>query len=136
MANTHKGLSEKRIKYIENRMKGKSKRKSALEAGYSERVADNAKTQIEDQLDPKIKQNIITALDSVGFNEIFIAKQVMEGVQDPDEGRTSKLGYLKFGAELRGLTKDEKQAPSATIIFNIPSEDEVKKTEVELPNEE
>lgn len=83
-------LTPRQRKYLKGLTQGKTKKAAALEAGYSESTADNAKAQIEDHVGEPL---ILEAFKKAGLTEDSIArvcKDAMKASRVVFEGKKVK----------------------------------------------
>jgi len=130
------GVTKRQRAYIRNRLKGMDKQESALKAGYSPSVAHNPKAMIEDRI---VDKSLVKLLDNVGFTDDWIAKEIMEGATDPNEGRPARIAYLKLGVQLKGhlIEKTETTHKAEVIVYELPAEKplEIEGEVIEIPKE-
>jgi len=70
--------SVKQRRYVEGRVAGKSKRKAALDAGYSQAVADNTKDKLDEK--PAVKRLFATLMTQAGATDELLAQRIYEGL--------------------------------------------------------
>lgn len=70
--------SPKERRYVAGRVAGKSKRKAALDAGYTESMAENAKQKIDDK--PAVQALFTQILDTAGVSDRLLAQRIYQGL--------------------------------------------------------
>lgn len=121
-----KEINLKKAAYINARVKGDSPRQSALKAGYTEGMADNAPSKIEAFVQDDIGKLLIKA----GADNAKLARRISEGLDSNKVTRTQdgaeyidadmkeRREYIKLTAELTGLLK--KESTNVAIQINLP----------------
>ena len=92
-----KSLTPKQSEYLKGRASGKSKKKSALDAGYSEATAENAKSVIENNISENI--GYMELLDTYIPQE-KILKRIASHIDDPDT--SVSLSAIDKANKMRG----------------------------------
>lgn len=103
-------LTDKQKLAIKNRVSGMNKKASALNAGYSETVANNAEASIFGS--PNVRKALIKEMKKAGIDDIKLGKILKEGLDSTSlYGKKStkhadyrtRLEYVKYINEVRGL---------------------------------
>lgn len=87
-------ITPRQAKYIANRLEGKSKKRSAIEAGYPEYMAHCAATKVET---PAVREAMTAALERRGLTTDFLAMRIAEGVD------AKKTVYATFEGEISDM---------------------------------
>lgn len=123
-------ISEKQKRFVREKLKGKSSRRAALDAGYSINTAKDANAEIRDK--PGTQAYMKQLMEKAGITDEVIAKKLQEGTDattllgkdaiEYTDYRT-RLDYLKYINELTG-TKSKTEVDITTngeplqIIFS------------------
>src|SRR5262249_29865626 len=124
-------LSIKERRYLANRLTGKTKHDAAVDAGFSEAIAHNAKAKIEDRphvraaLEEAVRgavpiskflRRLSEGLDATTVKAVAQDGQITDYVEVADYGE--RRGYLQLIAELGFQVSDSKQ-PNVTVPIQI-----------------
>jgi len=74
---TQKELTPKQRKYVKGVVEGKSKKQAALDAGYTESMAQKPKDKIET---PAVKAAFTELLEQAGVTDELLAQRIFEGL--------------------------------------------------------
>ena len=108
-----KKLNPKQAKYINNRKAGKSKKESALAAGYSKSTANSVKNNIEKGIIGPLNQ----AMDEAGISDKFIA----EGLKELASAKRDRVIYRRTrAATIDGSGKKVTKSVETTEIKEVP----------------
>lgn len=101
----------KQQKFVEGLVAGKSMRQAALDAGYSESVADNARTEILEHLGTqKLVKSLADVLEEKGIDNEFISDKLKEGMSAKRQSITgdwyddyaTRHKYLETAIKIKG----------------------------------
>jgi phage terminase small subunit len=117
--------TDRQKRFVEEKLKGKSNRRAALDAGYSEETADNATDRVAEKVGTI--EYMRYCMRKAGITEDRAAKVLEEGMnavtftKDGTEVTDSKvrLDYVKYINELGGLKPSEKHEISGSININL-----------------
>jgi hypothetical protein len=121
-------LKPRKAKVLAGILDGKSPRRAALEAGYSEHMADNANAKI---LTPDFRRTLVNEMERQGITDELLVERIKEGISSERvelakyEGRISdervypdmeqRGRYVDRALELKGYIKRD---PAAQV--NMP----------------
>src|SRR5438105_1745839 len=87
-----KSPSVKQRKYVKGLLDGKSKKDAALDAGFTQSRADNAKQKIDDK--PAVQQLFKDVLEAAGISDEILAQIALEGLSAVDTKFATKDGVF------------------------------------------
>lgn len=93
----HRKTTEKQEAFIREKLKGKSDRRAALDAGYAPSVAHHADREIV----PRVEASLREALERVGLRREKLARRLAEGVDAKE---------IRFFAK-DGIVTDQRVVP-------------------------
>ena len=107
---SNKKLTMRQRRYVKNVMSGMSKRKAALEAGYSQEVCDNTRTKIDKF--PSVQEAFRVAMKEAGIDDKSIVRVLKEGLsatnlngKDAVEhvDHRTRLSFVEYINKMRGI---------------------------------
>lgn len=126
----------KQKKFVENKLKGMSSQKAALEAGYSPNTAKTANREIAEHRGTQLIANKLgQALNDKGVDETFLANKIYDGFgaviprTDGEADYKTRLDYIKYSSELQGHGVTQKVEHSGSLNLTNFSQKEIEHKE-------